>query len=287
MSERKSAQKRRGIIVSHVICRCTASISPVNHARSQSVAKFLATFGFLRCIIMLRRPNNNRRRGQRRRPKQGARNRTTSVSSNLDNVRRVTPVSLVPMPLFPRWDTKFTQGMKFRFLSTGTASGSGTPVTVIHVFGLLAMSLLSAVAPTTFYGIIDAFRIKKFRILDSGGQPVSITWSPTQFSRVVTETADGNASTNPTLLVSRPPAMSTWSFWQDAGSSGTICSIVCSNTAIVELEISASINGPGNSGVITNTSTSGVQGTIYFFPLDGPAIAPVFPSACPTSFRAN
>lgn len=210
-----------------------------------------------------------------------------SVAKNMENVRRATPVALIQIPTFPKWDTKFTQGMKFRFSCTGTASGLGTPVTVIHVFGLIAMSLLSAVAPTTFYGIIDAFRIKKFRIVDTGGQAASITWNPTQFSRIVSEMADGNASTNPTTLISRPPAMSTWAFWQDAGSSGTICSIVASNTAIIELELTASINGPGNSGVITNTSTTGVQGTMYFFPLDGPAIAPVFPSAAPSSFRAN
>jgi len=196
------------------------------------------------------------------------------------NIKRVVPVAVQPQSLFPTWDSKYTQGVLLRYTCSGTTGYKA--ISFVNLYGSIVMALATGAAPQNTYGIIDNLRVRRIRLIDPSGQPIGISFPGTQFSRQTAKVADGNGSTNPTVLDVKPPAMATIGFWNDQGT-GTAFSIQGSSSLIVELHLSISIMGAGNSGLVATTTTSVTQGSMYFMPLDGPGAAPVFPSAAPVS----
>lgn len=129
-------------------------------------------------------------------------------------------------------------------------------------------ALLLASSSTVFYRLIQALRIEKVEMWSwaTGVTPVevSLTWKGEYGPSVVmTDMSAGTA--NPAHVSSRPPKMSSASFWRASGTdeSFELFELDCPNGTVIDVHVELVLdNASDTSSAVTYTSGTGTPGIV-------------------------
>jgi len=185
--------------------------------------------------------------------------------------RRRQRNQFVPRPLL--LDTSIHTRQKFRF--TCPNSGISEALDAQDVLG--ALGVFTTTTNTTCQTLFTSFLIHMIEIWTppAAGQVAScsVDWFSSSSgeaeasAKLIVDTS--NSPSYPAHIRTAPPRNTLASFWQNSASSN-FCVINCPQYSIVEVEVSARIDGivPANNAVSVTTCA---LGSFYFLALDGPA----------------
>ncbi len=186
-------------------------------------------------------------------------------------------VSLAPTNrLLPQWRENLTFKRWFRF----AANGNSVTVLASDVFAWL----VSSVGTASVRSLINAFRLRRFRLVDVAGQPVSLTLQGTTIGGSTvsgsitnyTVSDVGNAQ-YPARVDVRPQKGSACDLWYTGAGTDTSLFIAsaASNSGYFDVELEFTITGANTGFTFKNSVPNG----LYFGPMKPSATAPQWLSA--------